>query len=55
MSALRIAKRLMAAIEAGAVFYEPSVVVDVNGKMFVSARSRVLGRYMPSDLTKLGF
>jgi len=50
-----IAKRLTAAIEAGAVFHDFEVRRDVNGKTFLGYSSRVLGRMMNADLRRLGF
>lgn len=50
-----LAKRLAAAIEAGAVFHDFEVRTDVNGKTFLGYSSRVLGRMMNADLRRLGF
>lgn len=51
----RNARRLVAAIEAGAVFHDFTVRTDINGRTYLSASSRVSGRYMNSDLKRLGF
>ena len=51
----RMAERLAAAINAQAVFYGAEVRTDVNGKTYVNAPSRVLGRMMNADLRRLGF
>ena len=51
----KMAARLSAAINAGVVFYDPEVRTDVNGRTYVNAPSRVLGRMMNADLRRLGF
>lgn len=51
----KIAERLKAAIEAGVVFHNFSIKPDINGKTYLSASSRVLGRMMNADLKRLGF
>lgn len=50
-----LADRLARAIDAGVVFYDLGIAVDVNGQTYVSSRSHVLGRYANADLRKLGF
>lgn len=50
-----LAERLAKAIEAGAVFYNPTVLTDVNGKTFLSVSSRVLARMANADLRRLGY
>jgi len=50
-----LATRLKTAIEAGAVYANPKIVKDSNGKTFVQAKSLVLGRHMNADLKRLGF
>lgn len=51
----KLAERLKRAIEAGVVYYDAQVKVDVNGATYVQANSRVLGRIMNADLKRLGF
>jgi hypothetical protein len=50
-----LADRLARAVNAGVVFYEPGLHTDVNGKTFVHAASRVLGRMANADLRRLGY
>jgi len=52
---LKLAERLKAAILAGAVFGLGTVHVDVNGKSFIHADCKVLGRTLNADLKRLGF
>lgn len=49
------ARRLAAAINAGAVYSDPEIRMDVDGKTYVRASSRVLGRTASADLKRLGF
>jgi hypothetical protein len=51
----RLAERYRAAVMAGAVFYDAEVKTDVNGKTYVQAHSRVMGRHANADLRALGF
>lgn len=51
----RLAARLKAALLAGVVYSATEILTDVNGKTYVGARSRVLGRIMNADLKRLGF
>jgi hypothetical protein len=51
----KIADRLAAAINAGAVYVDPEIRTDINGHTYVQARSLVLGRYANADLRALGF
>ena len=50
-----VAARLARAIKAGAVYFDAEVRRDVNGRSYVSAKSRVLGRRANADLRKLGY
>ena len=50
-----LAERLVRAIEAGKVLAFVGVDKDVNGKTYVVASTGVMGRYMNSDLKRLGF
>lgn len=50
-----LARRLVAAIKAGAVYDVVGIAKDVDGKTYVDARCRVLGRTMNADLKRLGF
>lgn len=51
----KTAERLVAAIEAGAVFHNAEVRTDVNGRTYLQATSRVLARVASADLRRLGF
>lgn len=51
----RLAERLVAAINAGVVFGNPELRTDVNGRTYVSADVKVLGRTANADLKRLGF
>lgn len=51
----RTAERLVAAVNAQAVYTDPVVKTDVKGHTYVQAHSRVLGRHASADLTRLGF
>ena len=55
LSNKRVADRLATAIKAGAVFTDPEVKTDVNGKTYVAAGSRVRGRAASADLQKIGY
>jgi hypothetical protein len=51
----KLAARLARAIDDGVVFHNISLAIDVNGKTYVNASSRVLGKYANADLKKLGY
>lgn len=51
----RLAERLVAAVNAGAVNYGQAVLTDVHGQTYVGDHSRVMGKYLNADLTRLGF
>lgn len=51
----RLAERLKAAILAGVVFHDIEKKTDSNGKTYASCTSRVWGRRMNADLTRLGY
>lgn len=51
----RLAERLVAAINDGAVHGTPELRTDVNGKTYVHASSKVLGRSANADLKRLGY
>jgi len=51
-----LARRLLAAINAGAVYSNPRIVRDCNGATYVQADSvRMLGRTLNADLRRIGF
>lgn len=50
-----LARRLCAAINAGVVHTDAQVATDVNGKTYVAAHCKVLGRHANADLKRLGF
>jgi hypothetical protein len=51
----KIAERLVAAINAQAVFTDPVIKTDTHGNTYVAATSRVLGKYANADLKRLGY
>jgi len=51
----RLALRLVAGIEAGAVLGDPEPRVDIADQTYVHVPSKILGRTMNADLTRLGF
>ena len=53
--AAALARRLKAAIEAGAVFTVPVLRTDVNGRTYVSTGCTVIGRRLNADLRRLGY
>lgn len=50
-----IGNRLVRAINDGAAYKDASVAIDVNGKTYASANRRFMGKYLNSDLKKLGY
>lgn len=50
-----LAARLVRAINAGVVFANPEVKVDINGHTYVGAESMVLARMANADLRRLGY
>lgn len=51
----KLAQRLKAAIEAGAVYRSVTAAVDVNGSTYARTEGTVLGRTLNADLRRLGF
>ena len=51
----KLARRLVAAINAQRVFTEPKLEVDVDGNTYVSSKRQVMGKYANADLKRLGF
>lgn len=51
----KTAQRLAAAINAGAVYSDPEIRTDMDGKTYVSASYQILGRTASADLKRLGF
>jgi hypothetical protein len=51
----RTAERLVAAINAQAVYIDPEIRTDVSGQTYVSAHALVMGKYANADLRSLGF
>lgn len=51
----KLAKRLIAAIEAGVAEGYPTVKIDVNGQTYVDSLKRIYGRTVNADLKRLGF
>lgn len=51
----RMARRLEAALLAGAVYPAVEVGTDVAGQTYASGRALVMGKYMNADLRRLGF
>lgn len=52
---LKLARRLKAALEAGAVYRNVTVGTDVDGNTYASTEGHILGRRLNADLTRLGF
>ena len=51
-----LANRLVAAINAGAVYSNPKIVRDCFGGTYVAADSvRMLGRTLSADLRRIGY
>jgi hypothetical protein len=50
-----LVSRLVRAIDAQAVFINPTLRRDMNGRAYVSARGLVLARDASADLSRLGF
>lgn len=51
----KLAGRLAACIDDGVCHEAPEVKTDINGKTFVSAACRVMGRRLNADLKRLGY
>jgi len=51
----KVGARLVAAINDGAVHFDPEILTDVNGATYVSASRRVFGRQLRADLTRIGY
>ncbi len=51
----KLGERLVRAIEAGVVFTPERIDRDINGKTFLIAPCKVLGRTLNADLRRLGF
>jgi hypothetical protein len=52
---MSLAMRLKKAVDVGAVFQNPKIVTDINGKTYVSAEGHLMGRYLNAELKRLGF
>ena len=52
---MKLANRLIAAIEAGVIIQNPTINIDINGNNYVSATHSVLARTLNADLKRLGF
>jgi len=51
----RLARRLEAALRAGATLRKAEVRTNLNGQTYVADEHRVMGRTMNADLRRLGF
>jgi len=51
----KLVQRLISAIEGGVVHTNPQIKLDTNGKPYLSTSVNVMGRYLASDLSKLGY
>jgi hypothetical protein len=51
----RTARRLVRAINDGAVFTDVERRTDINGHTYIAARSRVMARCANADLRRLGY
>jgi len=54
-SGLKMAQRLLPAIESGKLFDELAVRTDVNGLTYVAGWPRVMGRHLNANLKRAGF
>lgn len=52
---LALASRLINALRAGMVFEPYEVKRDVYGRTYISAMTKIRGRYLNADLRRLGF
>jgi hypothetical protein len=51
----KVAPRLVAAMRAGVVYGEPTILTSKGGTTFVSATCHVMGRTANADLKRLGY
>jgi hypothetical protein len=52
---LRFVGRVVAALESGAAFESTKVVRDIDGKTYVEASSRIMGRHLERSLRAIGY
>ena len=52
---MKLALRFKRAVEAGAIYSNPKIVKDVNGKTYVQAEGFIMARHMNAELKKRGF
>jgi hypothetical protein len=50
-----VARRLVRAVNAGRVFTDVRIALDVNERTYVAARSLVMARHANADLRRLGY
>ncbi len=55
VTSLGVAKRLVAAIEAGVIFTNPRKKTNSLGKTYIDSDCTIVGRLLSADLKKLGF
>jgi hypothetical protein len=51
----KVAERLVAAINAGAVYVDAEIKMDIHDQTYVAARSLVMAKYANADLRKIGY
>lgn len=51
----KLVYRLKQAIEDGVGWPERRITVDVNGKSYVACKHNLMGRYLNTDLRRLGY
>jgi len=52
---MALALRLVRAVNDGVVFGTPEVLTDINGKTYINADKKVMGKYANADLNRLGY
>ena len=55
VTSLGVAKRLVAAIEAGAIFTNPCKKTNLLGETYIDSDCAIVGRLLSADLKRLGF
>lgn len=51
----KTARRLVDAINAQVVYADPVIKTDVDGRTYVQASSRIMGKYANAGLKRLGY
>lgn len=50
-----LAERMARAIEDGAIFLDPEVRTDADGRTYVHATAATIGKYADVDLARMGY